>query len=82
MGFGNGLGDLPTFLLGGEVNLTDTIVLFLIHVHTAKPWSLQFLHVQDCQRSLLQFSLAGGLFSKPARLKAVSSFVSMFSSNA
>lgn len=27
------------------------LILFLIHVHTAKPWSLQFLHAQDCQRS-------------------------------
>lgn len=72
----------PSSWVEKSTSQTLFLVLFLIHVHTAKPWSLQFLHVQDCQRSLLLFSLAGGLFSKPARLKAVSNFVSMFSSNA
>lgn len=80
MGFGNGLGDLPTFL-GGEVKLTDTVSHFwftctLLSLGLFSPCMLR------TAKGLLQFSLAVGLFSKPARLKAVSSFISMFSSNA
>lgn len=72
----------PPSWVEGSTSQTLFLIWFLIHMHTAKPWSLQSLHAQDCQKSLLQFSLEGGLFSKPARSKAVSSFVSVFSSNA